>query len=224
MSQSFHLSPCSDFRRHLFAHRVGRAFVASDARPPPWTTLHRCQTRRAPLIEARSVFRQPEPPLNLRFRRRQCGSKPTSLAPRGQDPGTTYRSGAPLSNPSPPVCRCALPSQFKGRSPARPASAGFSWPGAKEPVEAAVGFGVGTPSFGQRASLSNFVAPLRDGLPTAEIRRLLAPMKQGIQHSNEDDQVNDRHYPKRKRPKHLHDRPPTKQWSGDSQCAPPMRG
>ena len=22
------------------AHRVGRAFVASDARPPPWTTLH----------------------------------------------------------------------------------------------------------------------------------------------------------------------------------------
>ena len=22
-------------------------YVASDARPPPWTTLHRCQTRRA---------------------------------------------------------------------------------------------------------------------------------------------------------------------------------
>ena len=29
------------------------------------TTLHRCQTRRAPLIETNSVFGQPEPPLSL---------------------------------------------------------------------------------------------------------------------------------------------------------------
>ena len=39
-------------------------YVASADRPPPWTTLHRCQNRRAPLIEATSVFGLPEPPLN----------------------------------------------------------------------------------------------------------------------------------------------------------------
>ena len=41
------------------------AYVASADRPPPWTTLHRCQTRRAPLIEATSVFGQAEPPLYI---------------------------------------------------------------------------------------------------------------------------------------------------------------
>jgi len=29
------------------AHRVGRAFVAGDARPPPWTTLHRSEPNRS---------------------------------------------------------------------------------------------------------------------------------------------------------------------------------
>ena len=41
---------------------VGR-YVASAARPSPCTSLHRYQTRGAPLIEASSLFRQPEPPL-----------------------------------------------------------------------------------------------------------------------------------------------------------------
>ena len=45
------------------AHRVGRAFVASDARPPPWTTLRRIQPGRAPLIVARFVFKRMGPPL-----------------------------------------------------------------------------------------------------------------------------------------------------------------
>ena len=42
-----------------------RLCIASQAphAPPPWTTLHRCQTRWAPLIEVNSVFGQAEPPL-----------------------------------------------------------------------------------------------------------------------------------------------------------------
>ena len=39
-------------------------YVASDARPPPWTTLHRCQTRRASLIEASSVCNNRDGPLD----------------------------------------------------------------------------------------------------------------------------------------------------------------
>ena len=46
------------------AHCVGRAFVASDARPPPWTSLRRTQPGRVPLIVARFVFKRMGPPLS----------------------------------------------------------------------------------------------------------------------------------------------------------------
>ena len=49
-------------RRGLPSASVSRNLAVADRPPPPWTTLHRCQVRRAPHAESASVFRSPKPP------------------------------------------------------------------------------------------------------------------------------------------------------------------
>ena len=89
-------------------------YVASADQPPPWTTLHRCQTRRAPLRKSIPLFGQPVPPqatpsqIDLRWRKH----RPPERFHRESGRPTTARQCVPAigGDSSPPRSAAATPA------------------------------------------------------------------------------------------------------------------